>query len=79
MAVVDHRAHLGEEEGHQERGDMGAVDVRICHDDDFVVAQVIDVELCAEADAERLGQVSDLLVGSDLGGGRAEDVEDFAA
>ena len=60
MAGVDHRAHLGEEECHQQRCDMGAVDIRVGHDDDLVIAQVVDVELCADADAERLAQIVDL-------------------
>ena len=79
VAVVDQRPHLGEEEGHQERGDMRAVDVGVGHDDDLVVAQVVDVEARPEADAERLGEVGDLLVAAELGRGGAEDVEDLAA
>ncbi len=58
---------------------MGAVDVGVGHDDDLVVAQVVDVEPRAHAAAERLGEVGDFRVGAELRGGRAEDVEDLAA
>ena len=60
VARVDHRAHLGEEEGHQQRGDMGAVDIGIGHDDDLVIAQIVDAEFGAQPDAKRLAQVRDL-------------------
>jgi hypothetical protein len=66
MALVDHRPHLGEEEGHQQAGDMGAVDIGVGHDDDLVIAQVVDVELGAHADAKRLTQIVDFLIGAQL-------------
>ena len=54
MPGIDHRAHLGKEERHQQRRDMRAVNIRIGHDDDLVVAQIVDVEPAAEANAKRL-------------------------
>ena len=39
VAVVDELRHLAEEEGHQERGDVRAVDIGVGHDDDALVAQ----------------------------------------
>ena len=47
MPVLDDRAHLPEEEGEQQRADMRAVDVGVGHDDDLVVAQLLEVEFVA--------------------------------
>ena len=41
MAALDQLRHLPVEEGDQQRGDMGAVDVGVGHDDDLVVAQLV--------------------------------------
>src|SRR5207244_5924497 len=63
----------------QERGDMGAVDVGVGHDDDARIAQIFFAVVCAGAAADRLDQVGELHVGGELvlaGGG---DVEDFSA
>ena len=45
MAAVDDLAHLAIEERQQQRADMGAVDVGVRHDDDLVIAQLVDAEL----------------------------------
>ena len=58
---------------------MRAVDVRIRHDDDLVVAQIVDVEFGPHADAHGLTKIVDLLVRADLGRGGAEHVQDLAA
>ena len=57
MAMIDHRAHLGKEKRHQQRCNMGAIDIGIGHDDDFVIAQIIDVEFAAQPHAQGLCQV----------------------
>ena len=44
MPSLDQRPHLGEEEGHQQRGDMGAIDIGVGHDDHPLVTQVIHGE-----------------------------------
>jgi hypothetical protein len=62
MACVDHRAHLGEEEGHQECRNMRAVHVRVGHDDDLVIAQVVEVEFCPQSNAQRLREIADFLI-----------------
>src|SRR5947207_1145454 len=49
------------------------------HDDDSLVAQALDIAALARAAADRLGEIGDLLVGSDLVGGRRGDIEDLAA
>ena len=67
MALINQRAHLGEEEGHQKRSDMGAVDISVGHDDDLVIAQIVDVEPRAQPDAKRIAEVLDFCIGGDLG------------
>src|SRR6185295_9462805 len=52
----------------------------VCHDDDLVVAQLLDVELLvADPGAERGDQRADLLTAQHLVEARALDVEDLAA
>jgi hypothetical protein len=41
VPALDQLRHLPEEEGQQQRADMGAVHVGIGHDDDLVVAQLV--------------------------------------
>ncbi len=79
MAAVDQFAHLPVEERQQQRADMRAVDVGVRHDDDLVVAQLVDVELVADRGAERGDQRADLLAAQHLVDARALDVEDLAA
>ena len=62
MAVLDQLRHLAVEERDQQRGDVGAVDVGVGHDDDLVVAQILVAVVRAGAAAERLDQVGELLV-----------------
>ncbi len=47
MAVLDQLRHFAIEEGHQQRGDMRAVDIGVGHDDDLVVAQAVVAVLVA--------------------------------
>ena len=62
VAALDQLRHLPVEEGEQQRADMGAVDVGVGHDDDLVVAQLLEVEIvAADAGAERRDQRADLL------------------
>ena len=79
MAVLDQLRHLLVEERDQQRGDVGAVDVGIGHDDDALVAQVLVAIFGAGADAERLDQVRQQLVLRQLLRGGVGDVEDLAA
>ena len=58
---------------------MRAVDVRIGHDDDAVIAQVIHVEFLAQLGAEREGEVVDLLIVHHLVERGAFDIQDFSA
>ena len=77
MAGLDQLGHFPVEEGHQQRGDVGAVDVGVGHDDDFSVAQVLVAVMHAGAAAERLDQVGKLLVLRELVLTGRGDVEDF--
>ena len=70
MAAAHQLGHFLEEEGHQKRRDVGAVDVGVGHDDDLFVAQRILVELVADAAAERELEVGDLGIAADLVRGR---------
>ena len=73
-------AHLAEEERQQQSADMRAVDVGVGHDDDLVIAQLVDIEVvAADAGAERRDQRADLLARQHLVEARALDVEDLAA
>jgi len=56
-----------------------AVHVGIGHDDDFVVAQVVDVELVANAGADGLHKGLDLVALQGVVHARLFDVEDLAA
>ena len=59
---------------------MRAVDVGVGHDDDLVVAQLLDVEVvAADAGAQRRDQRAHLLAGQHLVEARALDIEDLAA
>jgi len=79
VAVFHEARHLLEEEGHQQRGDVGAVDIGVGHDDDAVVTERIGVEAVARAAAERLDEIGDFLIGADLVPVRRSDVQDLAA
>src|SRR3569623_1693619 len=58
---------------------MRAVDIGVGHDDDLVVAQLLDVEIvAADAGAHRLDQRADLAAGEHAIEARALDVEDLA-
>ena len=71
--------HLPVEERQQQRADVRAVDVRVRHDDDAVIAQLGEVELVlADAAAERRDQRADLRRRQHLVEARALDVQDLA-
>ena len=58
---------------------MRAVDVGVGHDDDLVVARLLDVELLADAGADGADHRQDLLVLEHLVDARLLDVDDLAA
>ena len=79
VAGLDQRPHVPEEEGEDERADVRAVDVGVGHDDDLVVARLLDVELVADAGADGADHREDLVVGEHLVDARLLDVDDLAA
>mmetsp|Transcript_23799 Transcript_23799/g.42852 ORF Transcript_23799/g.42852 Transcript_23799/m.42852 type:complete len:202 (-) Transcript_23799:3695-4300(-) len=79
VPMVDHRPHLGEKERHQKRRDMGAVHVRVGHDDDLVIAQVVHVEFRPQTHAKRLGQIRNFRVGAEFRRRSTQHVQDLAA
>ena len=79
MAGLDQFRHLPVEKGDQQGGDMGAVDVGVGHDDDFLVAQLVFLVMRADAAAERLDEIGQLLVAGELVARGAGDVQDLAA
>jgi hypothetical protein len=62
VAVFDQLRHLAEEEGHQQRGNVRAVDIGIGHDDDALVAQSLFAIVRSRAGAERQDDIRPLLV-----------------
>jgi hypothetical protein len=58
---------------------VSAVDIGVGHDDDALIAQVVDIELAAELRTQSKREVSQFLVGHQLVVGGAFDIEDLAA
>src|SRR4051812_5409947 len=79
VAGLDQLGHLPVEEGQHERPDVGPVHVGVGHDDDLVVAGLLDVELLADPGADRGDQRLDLLVREHLVDAVLLDVDDLAA
>ena len=80
MAAFDELAHLPIEEGQQQRADMAAVDIGVGHDDDLVVARLVDVEILGpDAGAQGGDQGADLGRGQHLVEARPLDIKDLAA
>ena len=57
---------------------MGTIDIGIGHDDDLLIAQIINIEFCANPDAERFAKVTDLSIRAEFIRGGAQDVENFS-
>ncbi|OIQ74854.1 hypothetical protein GALL_434870 [mine drainage metagenome] len=80
VAALDDLGHLAEEEGQQQSADVRAVDVGIGHDDDAVIAQLVDVEVVlANAGSHRRDEGEDFVAGQQLFEAGLFDVEDLAA
>ena len=76
---LDQRPHEAEQEGQQQGVDVLAVDVGVRHQDDLVIAELLDVEVLVDPGAEGRDQRLDLLVLQDLVDPRLLDVQDLAA
>ena len=79
VAGLDQLGHLPVEERQQQRADVRAVDVGVGHDDDLVIARLVDLELFLDAAADRGDDRADFLVRQHLVDARLLDVDDLAA
>ena len=52
MALADQLRHKAVQEGEQQRADMCAVHIGICHDNDLVVPKLADVKVLMNPGAE---------------------------
>src|SRR5436305_1298569 len=78
IAALDDLRHLTVEEGQDQRPDVAAVYVGVAHDDQLVIAQLVDGEVVlADAGAERRDHGLDLVGGQHLVEARLLDVEDL--
>ena len=79
VAAFDQFLHVAEEESEQQGADVRAVDVRVGHQNDFVIAELAGVEIVlADAGAERGDDGANFLVAEHLVVASLFDVEDFA-
>ena len=80
IAALDQRRHLAEEEGQKQGSDVAPVDIRVGHDDDLVVAQLLDVEILGpDSGAERGDQRTELRRTEHFVETRPLHVQDLAA
>src|SRR5258708_37322843 len=79
VALLDDLGEISEEEREQQRLDVAAVDVRICHGDDAVIANLLDVEVVADTGAHRGDEVTYLVRSEHFVEARLFHVEDLAA
>ena len=81
VTPLQKRLHLPIEEGQQQRPDVLPVDVGVRHDDELVIAELVELQALAsvslDAGADGRDQRADLLVGEHLHHPRALDVEDL--
>ena len=62
IATFNQFWHLAEKERQQERADMRTIDVSVCHDHNFMIAQLFDIEFIAtNACAQRHDQIANFL------------------
>ena len=78
-ARVDHRAHVAEEQREQQRSDVGAVDIRVGHDDDLAVSGLLEVERPSRTGTDHLNDRGALRVAEHVAHRRLLNVEDLAA
>ena len=79
VAARHQLGHLAIQQRQQQRADVRAVHVRVGHDDQAVVAQLVDIEIGADAGAQGRDQRGDLLAGDEAVKTRLLDVEHLAA
>src|SRR5262245_21080832 len=86
MSALDELFHLPIEKGEQQSSDVGAVDVGVGHNDDFVVAKLVDVEPIgfiggpgSDSASNRRNEGANFLVGQHLRDSRFFHVDNFPA
>ena len=52
VSLFDQGAHVSEQEGEQERRNVLTVHIRVGHDDDLAVAELVEVEILADSRTE---------------------------
>src|SRR5580698_3055844 len=78
-ATLYERPHLPVEKGQQQRSYVRTIDVGIGHDDDLVIAQLLEAELIAEPSSERRDHGTNFFVREHFIQARLFDVDDLAA
>ena len=79
VSALDQLAHVAEEKRQQQRADVAAVDVRVGHQNHFVVAELVGVEIVfADAGAKRGDDAANFFVAQHLVVAGFFDVENFA-
>src|SRR5260370_36891177 len=79
MAALDEYRHLTIEKRQQQRSYVAPIDVRICHNYDAVISQLVDVEIVApDAGSQRGDERADFGGREHLVEARLLHVEDFA-
>ena len=66
MTMLNQRFHIAIEERQQQRTDMRAIDIGICHDDDFAVTAFCQIKIIADARTECRNHRADFGVGKNL-------------
>ena len=56
---------------------MATINIRIGHNDDLFIAQIINIEFCANTYAQRFAEVTDLSIRAEFILRCAQDIEDF--
>jgi len=79
MAAANKVRHLLEEKGDEQRRDMRPIHIRIGHDDDLLITQVIITVVLTRPHTKRLNEIADLLVLGHLVRRRTCHVQDFSA
>ena len=78
VTFLDEVSHLAEEEGEEERADVGSIHIRVGHDDDLVVTGLLHIEVLPDPRADRGDHGADLFVRENFVDPCALDVENLA-
>ena len=65
MAMLYQWLHIAVEEGQEQGSDMGTIHIRICHNDNLIVAELGQVKFVADATAKGGNHGTDFCIGID--------------